>query len=201
MFCKTDGPFYFTFSPPLPLSSPFLLYIPLWFYKRNWCPDPIRWFFWGTLVLRLPGLPAFRIKSYSLPQHLVSRFIGLLWGEQRELGLSNTTMWQLLSSMTQLPCKTGIICPIFQVGKMRFRMFSLTCTMPQTSKEWGQYSSSSLNASKVFPFSIALCCLLNQLVLCNCHVCPVCFYSERNKRLGTWYVVLFFELRTRERDS
>ena len=29
MFCKTDGPSYFTSSPPLPLYSAFLLYFPL----------------------------------------------------------------------------------------------------------------------------------------------------------------------------
>ena len=88
----------FTLLPPcLSLSIlPFLLYFLLWFYKRNWHPDPYKMVFWGTLVRHLLGLLAFRIKSYSSPQHLVSRFIGLSCGRQSELGLSNTTLIKLL---------------------------------------------------------------------------------------------------------
>ena len=89
MFSKTDSPFYFTSSPPLSLYSTFLLYFPLWFCKRNWHPDPNKMFFLGTLVRHLLGLPAFRIKPCSLPQHLASRFTGPSCGEHRELGLSN----------------------------------------------------------------------------------------------------------------
>ena len=53
MFCKTDGPFYFT--SPLPL--------PLWFYKRNWHPDPDR------MVLGDPSPPSFW--SASFPNKVV----------------------------------------------------------------------------------------------------------------------------------
>ena len=71
----------------------FLLYFPTsspsLFYKRNWHPEPRLDGSFETLVCHLLRLPAFRIKLYSLPQHLVSRFTGLLCGEQSELRLGN----------------------------------------------------------------------------------------------------------------
>ena len=97
-FSKTDDPFYFTSSPSLPLYSAFLLYFPLWFYKRNWHPDPDKMVFWGTLVHHHLGLLPFWIKSYSLPQHLVSWFIGLLCSEQSVLALGNTIVTSLSSN-------------------------------------------------------------------------------------------------------
>ena len=59
------------------------------FYKRNWHPNSDKMVFLETLVCHLFGLPAFRIKSYPLPQHLVTWFIDLLCGEQSKLGLGN----------------------------------------------------------------------------------------------------------------
>ena len=50
----------------LPLSSMFC--------KRNWHPDPSDDYF-ETLVCHFLGLLAFRIKLYSLPQHLISNLL------------------------------------------------------------------------------------------------------------------------------
>ena len=45
MLCKTDGPFYFTSSLPLPHYSAFLLYFPSDSIKRTGIQTPIRWYF------------------------------------------------------------------------------------------------------------------------------------------------------------
>lgn len=47
-----------------------------------------RWFF-GALVHHLLGPLAFKIKSQFCPQHLISRWTVLSYGEQFELGLGN----------------------------------------------------------------------------------------------------------------
>ena len=56
-------PFYFTSSSPPPLCA----------IKETSIQTPIR-LFWD-FSLPSSGLPAFRIKSYSLPQHLVSNLL------------------------------------------------------------------------------------------------------------------------------
>ena len=50
----------------------FLISSPSLCYKRNWHPNPVKMVFQRQPVCHLLRLPAFRIKSYSLPQHLVS---------------------------------------------------------------------------------------------------------------------------------
>ena len=49
--------------------------------------EPIRWLFWDISLLSCWS--ASLIKSYSLPQHLVSHLTGLSWGEQSEHKLGN----------------------------------------------------------------------------------------------------------------
>ena len=61
--CKTKGFFFLTSSPPPSLC----------FYKRIWHPDPDKVVIFETLFCHLLRLPAFQIKSYALPQHLVSQ--------------------------------------------------------------------------------------------------------------------------------
>ena len=72
-FCNSDGPFYFTFSPPFPnYSALFTLFLhipPSLLYKRSW--------HFETLVCHFIGLPAFWIKAkYPLPPHSSLGFIG-----------------------------------------------------------------------------------------------------------------------------
>ena len=69
-------PFDFSSSLPLPLS--------LWLYKITWHPVSNKMVISETLVCHLLGQPAFQIKSYSLPQHLISQ-IHYLVVQQAEL--------------------------------------------------------------------------------------------------------------------
>ena len=115
-FCKTDGPFCFTSSPPLPLYSVFLLYFPFWFYKRNWHPESNKMFSGGSLVHQPLGLLAFQIKSYSLPQHLVSWLLACH-------GLSNT--FRILSLSL---CFDGLPMIYLGLDLFEFILLGIHCT-------------------------------------------------------------------------
>ena len=52
-------------------------------YKKNLASSPQQNGYFEILVCHPLDQPAFWIKSYSLPQHLISRLIGLLWQADR----------------------------------------------------------------------------------------------------------------------
>ena len=52
---------------------------PILSYKKHLASRPPQNGYFEILVCRLLGEPAFWIKPYSLPQHLISRLIGLSW--------------------------------------------------------------------------------------------------------------------------
>ena len=71
-----------------------LLHLPTLFCNRTLHLDPDK-----IAILRhcyLLRLPAFQIKSYSLPQHLIYRLIGLLCGEQSKLGLYDMSILKIV---------------------------------------------------------------------------------------------------------
>ena len=80
-------PFQGIFAKFMALLLYFLISYPSLCYKRNWHP-PIRWFIGDTNLpsSRSAGFPNKVILLASAPR---LRFIGLSWGEQSELGLSN----------------------------------------------------------------------------------------------------------------
>ena len=92
--CKTYG--LFTSSSPPPLCS----------IKETGIQIPIIWFF-GDISLPSSRSASFPNKSCSLPQHLNSRFTGLLCSEQSELGLGNRTRYQTLMMKTYSMDKGG----------------------------------------------------------------------------------------------
>ena len=78
-------PFYFTSSSPPPLCA----------IKETGIQTPIRWSFWDT-SLRLLSLPAFRIKSYSLPQRHVSDSLACRAASTASLDLVIISLWHEL---------------------------------------------------------------------------------------------------------
>ena len=96
MFCKTEDPFYFTSSLPLPLyilPFDFSSSLPLsGSIKEPAIQTPTRQLFWD-IVRHLLCQPAFQIKLYSLSQHLSSQDSLVCCSVSRVLGLSNKITW------------------------------------------------------------------------------------------------------------
>ena len=100
--------------------------------KEAWILIQGRWFF-GTLVHHLLGLLAFWIKS--LPQQLISQFIGLLCCEQYKLGLGN--IWISIRQMRKLRIREVKLVAQRHTAKI-WTQVHLTCQSAQNQPYYHQ---------------------------------------------------------------
>ena len=143
MFYKTDGPFYFTSSLPLPLYH---RHFYLWVYKRIWHPNPDKM----VLLRHLLGLQAFQIKKYSLRQHLVSDLVSdsLAYCVTRRVSLDFVTVATAGSHKYCLVnCKKH--AEIESIDSMdmnlsKFREIVWHATVHEVTKSWTRLSNGTI---------------------------------------------------------